>query len=131
MAELTDFRSTVAVLVSSCDAFFDAWRPFRAFFDKFWRDCPLEIFLLTNKLRIQSQRIHAIATGEDRGWSSNLQLALEQIAHPYVFYFQEDYFLTAPVTRAQLTDDFGYVIESGADSLCFRARTKPTPDFQP
>src|SRR5437016_1404663 len=119
MPELKDFAGSVAVLVSSCDAFFDVWRPFRAFFEKFWSDCPLEVFLLTNRLTIHSQRIRPIATGEDRGWSSNLQLALEQITHPYVLYFQEDYFLTGPVARAQLAGDFRDVIDSDADSLCF------------
>ena len=131
MPELKDFTSSVAVLVSSCDAFFDAWRPFHAFLEKFWDDCPLEVFLLTNRLTIHSRRIRPIAVGEDRGWSSNLQFALRQIAHPYVLYLQEDYFLTAPVSRIQLAEDFGHIIESDADSLCFRARTKPTPGFRP
>ncbi|HEY3662170.1 MAG TPA: hypothetical protein VGL24_03370 [Chthoniobacterales bacterium] len=125
MTELDDFKSSVALLVSSCDAFFDAWRPFHAFFEKFWDDCPLEMFLLTNELMIHSPRMRGIAVGEDRGWSSNLLFALEQIAHPYVLYFQEDYFLTAPVERAQLAADFAHVINGDADSLCFRARSKP------
>lgn len=131
MAELDDFKSSVALVVSSCDAFFDAWRPFAAFFKKFWRDCPLDVFLLTNELQIDSPRIRGVAVGEDRGWSSNLLFALEQISYPYVLYFQEDYFLTAPVERAQLARDFAEAIEAGADSLCFRARSKFDAGFQP
>lgn len=131
MAELSDFTSSVAILVSSCDAFFDAWRPFSAFLEKFWSDCPLDVFLLTNNLQVSSRRIQPIATGQDRGWSSNLQFALGQIPQPYLFYLQEDYFLTAPVASAQLAQDFADVINTGNDSLCFRARTKRTPGFQP
>ena len=131
MTELDDFKSSVALVVSSCDAFFDAWRPFHAFFEKFWGDCPLDVFLLTNKLEIRSPRIRGIAAGEDRGWSSNLLFALEQIAHPYVLYFQEDYFLMAPVERAQLARDFSEAMEMEADSLCFRARSKFDAGFQP
>ena len=130
MAELNDFKSSVAVVVSSCDAFFDAWRPFNAFLQKFWPDCPLDIFLLTNEIEVRSPRIRAIAVGADRGWSSNLLCALEKIAHPYLLYLQEDYFLTAPVDRAQLARDFAQVVDSGAESLCFRARSKPNPGFQ-
>jgi hypothetical protein len=130
MAELNHFKSSVAILVSSCDAFFDAWRPFHAFLDKFWPDCPLEIFLLTNELEVRSPRLRSIAVGPDRGWSSNLLLALEQIAHPYLFYLQEDYFLTGPVGSGQLGRDFAEAIEGGADSLCFRARSEPDPDFE-
>src|SRR2546423_10304901 len=105
MPELKDFTSSVAVLVSSCDAFFDAWRPFAALFQKFWGDCPLEIFLLTNHLSVRSRRFQSISVGRDRGWSSNLQIALEKIPQLFVLYLQEDYFLTAPVRGAQLAED--------------------------
>jgi len=131
MAELNDLKSSVAILVSSCDAFFDAWRPFHAFFDKFWTDCPLEIFLLTNELEIRSLSFASIAVGPDGGWSTNLLRALEQISHPYLLYFQEDYFLTAPVKIGQLARDFAEAMEDGADSLCFRARSEPDPGFKP
>ena len=131
MAELNDFKSSVALIVSSCDAFFDAWRPFHAFWEKFWGDCPLDVFLLTNELEVRSPRLRSIAVGEDRGWSSNLLRALEQIAHPYLLYFQEDYFLTAPPKRAQLTADFAEVMAAEADSLCFRSRSKFDAAFQP
>lgn len=131
MAELQEFTGSVAVLVSSCDRFFDAWRPFHAFLQKFWGDCPLEIFLLSNRLKVRSPQLRSLAVGEDRGWSSNLLLALERIPHPYILYFQEDYFLTAPVARAQLAQDFSHVLHSGADSLCFRARSEPDPGFEP
>ncbi|MEO8440692.1 MAG: hypothetical protein ABI540_10795 [Spartobacteria bacterium] len=131
MAELNDFKSSVAVVVSSCDAFFDAWRPFHAFLEKFWGDCPFEVWLLTNQIAVRSTWLRPIRVGEDRGWSSNLILALEQIRHPYILYFQEDYFLTAPVERAQLARDFTEVMEMGADSLCFRSRSKFDAAFQP
>ena len=131
MAVLDDFKSSVALVVSSCDAFFDAWRPFHAFLVKFWRDCPLDIFLLTNQLEVRSDQVRSISVGEDRGWSSNLHSFLERIAHPYVFYFQEDYFLTGPVDSEQLARDFAEVMEADADSLCFRARSKLDAGFQP
>ncbi len=131
MAELTDFRKSVAVVVSSCDAFFDAWQPFNAFLKKFWPDCPLEIFLLTNHLKVRSLRMRSIAVGLDRGWSSNLLVALSRVAFPYVLYLQEDYFLTAPVQNAQLARDFREAIDSDAAALCFRARSQADPGFQP
>lgn len=131
MAVLEDFTGSVAILISSCDAFFDAWRPFVRFFEKFWNDCPLEVFLLTNELNVSSTRIRPLAVGEDGGWSSNLLVALERISHPYLLYFQEDYFLTGPAAREQLAKDFAQAIDSEADSLCFRARPSIDPGFQP
>ncbi len=131
MAELNDFKGSVALVVSSCDAFFDSWRPFHAFLRKYWADCPLDIFHVTNELELRSSRIRALRVGKDRGWSSNFLRALEQIAHPYFLYVQEDYFLTAPVNSTQMARDFAQVIESDADSLCFRARPRNDPGFQP
>ncbi len=131
MPELEEYKSSVAVVVSSCDAFFDAWRPFQAFFERFWADCPFDVFLLTNELRVRSARLRPLPVGPDRGWSSNLLFALEKIEHPYLLYLQEDYFLTAPVDRPQMARDFAHVIEGGADSLCFRARSAPDPGMRP
>ncbi|MEO6871670.1 MAG: hypothetical protein ABI233_05555 [Chthoniobacterales bacterium] len=125
MPLLSEFAERVAIVVSSCDAFFDAWQPFAKFFERFWNDCPFEVILLTNRLSIHSARIRHVAIGEDRGWSSNLLAALAQMPHSHVLYFQEDYFLDAAVRTEQLAEDFAYVITSGADSLCFRARSEP------
>src|SRR5436305_14914475 len=86
MAELNDFKGSVAIVVSSCDAFFDAWRPFAAFLHKFWPDCPFDTFLVTNALDVRSPRIQALPVGQDQGWSSNLLGILKQLSHPYVLY---------------------------------------------
>lgn len=131
MAALDSFRQSVAIIVSSCDAFFDAWRPFDSFLKLFWPDCPFEIFLITNELQIRSSHIFALPVGPDRGWSDNLLQALDHIQHPYVFYMQEDYFLTEPLRDEQLANDFTEMIESGAASLCFRARSNADSGFEP
>jgi hypothetical protein len=124
MNALRKFADSVTVLVSSCDAFFDAWRPFAFFFRKFWPECPFRIRLITNRLEVRSSLIRALPVGKDLGWASNTQLALERIATPYVLYLQEDYFLTAPVDSAQLARDFSYALERGA-----AACTGEAPDW--
>ena len=131
MPDLRDCSESVALLVSSCDAFFDAWKPFARFFEKFWDDCPLSCFLLSNRLAVHSDRWQSLAVGPDRGWSSNLLAALERIPQRYVLYFQEDYFLTAPVGRGLLAEDCAQVLARGADSLCFRARSEPDRGTEP
>ena len=130
MAQLNDFADSVAVVVSSCDRFFDAWRPFAFFFRKYWPDCPFPIYLITNELRVQSQRIQAIRVGRDKGWATNMQLALEQIHSPYILYLQEDYFLTAPVRAERLASDIAYAIEQNAASFCFYDLSLLEPEFR-
>jgi hypothetical protein len=131
MPELQDFASSVAIVVSSCDAFFDAWRPFVFFFRKHWSDCPFPRFLIVNRLRIRSAFIQPITVGPDRDWAANMQVALNQITQPYVLYLQEDYFLNGPVHRDQLAADFAFAFEHDAASLCFYPRSQLEHDFVP
>src|SRR2546423_4407905 len=97
MPELKAFASSVAVVVSSCDAFFDAWRPFVFFFRKHWSDCPFPVSLIVNRLRVVSKFVRPISIGPDREWASNMMTALGSISQPYILYFQEDYFLNGRV----------------------------------
>jgi len=129
MRELRDFAGSVSVVVSSCDAFFDAWRPFAFFFRKFWPDCPFPTHLIVNELPVRSDFMRPLAVGEDRGWASNMQSALQRIETPYILYFQEDYFLTGPVNETQLATDFAYAIEQDAASFCFCDLSLLEPEF--
>lgn len=131
MPELKAFASSVAVVVSSCDAFFDAWRPFVFFFRKHWSDCPFPVFLIVNRLQVRSDIIQPISVGSDRNWASNMMTALESISQPYILYFQEDYFLNGRVNNDQLATDFAYAFEHNAASFCFYARSRLEPNFQP
>ena len=131
MADLKDFAHSVALVVSSCDAFFDVWRPFAFFFRKYWADCPFPMFLIVNELRMRSASIQALSVGPDRGWASNMKAALQKLDHSHVLYLQEDYFLDQPVRREQLAQDLAYAFEHDADAFCLRARSELEPGFQP
>jgi hypothetical protein len=130
MTNLSDFAGSISIVVSSCDRFFDAWRPFAFFFRKFWGDCPFPVYLIGNELRVKSESIRYTAVGKDRGWATNMQVALKQIDTPYILYFQEDYFLTAPVDREQLARDIEYAFEQNAASFCFFDLSLLEPDFR-
>ena len=131
MNPLDRFVGSVAIVVSSCDAFFDAWQPFAYFFHRFWPDCALPIYLIVNELQVRSDFILPLAVGSDRGWASNMKTALQKIAKPRVLYFQEDYFLNGPVDEARLAEDLEYAIGNDVDAFCFRARSEVESGFQP
>lgn len=131
MKRLEEFAGSVAIVVSSCDAFFDCWQPFAAFFRKFWSDCPFHVHLIVNELPVRSSFIRPIAVGEDRNWASNMKTALTQIEAERVLYLQEDYFLTAPVDEQRLARDFAYAFDNDVDAFCFRARSELEPTFAP
>jgi len=128
---LKDFAGSVAIVVSSCDAFFDAWRPFVFFFQKYWPDCPFETHLIVNRLRVESKIVRPIAVGPDRGWAANMAVALEQIPHSHVLYMQEDYFLTDRVRADQLASDIAYAFENDVASFCLYGRSRLEDNFTP
>ena len=113
----------VAVLVSSCDRFFDAWRPFAAFWRQHWpaRTLPWRVFLVVNRLAVRSEWLTPLAVGPDRGWANNLRLALGRVEADYLLYLQEDYFLTAPPDAACLSALAAAMRTESADMLCLRA----------
>ena len=129
MKQLRDFAASMSIVVSSCDAFFDAWRPFAFFFRKYWPDCPFAVHLITNRLEVESSWLRALPVGRDKGWASNMQVALSRVDTPYVLYFQEDYFLNAPVNEERLASDFEFALRNDAASFCFYDLSQLEPEF--
>ena len=113
----------VAVLVSSCDRFFDAWRPFAAFWRRYWpaQVLPWPAFLIVNRLSVCSEWLTPLAVGPDRGWADNLRIALGRIEADHLLYLQEDYFLTAPPDAAWLAAMAASARSESVDVLCLRA----------
>ncbi len=113
----------VAVLVSSCDRFFDAWRPFAGFWRRHWPAKTLRwpVYLVVNELEVRSDWLTPLAVGRDRGWSDNLRLVLGRIESDYLLYLQEDYFLTAPPDADWLAAALARMRTENVDLLCLRA----------
>ena len=115
--------SKAAVLVSSCDRFFDAWKPFATFWRKHWPTgrLPWPVFLIVNRLAVRSDWLTPLAVGADRGWSDNLRPVLGRIDADYLLYLQEDYFLTSAPDAAVLAALVARMDAEGTDLLCLRA----------
>jgi len=120
-------KSKVAVLVTSCDKYRDLWEPFFTLFFKYWGDCPYPVYLGTNHLKYDNERVKTIAVGDDTDWSSGFRGMLEEIPHPYVIVLIEDYLLTQPVDTARIDRLVSYMEDKGAG--CLRLYPCPGPDL--
>ena len=87
-----------AVLVVSCDAYRDLWTPFFRLFWRYWPDCPFPVYLGSNFERYPDERVRSLTGGEDRAWSKNLKLFLEQMDSEYILLLLEDFFLDKRVS---------------------------------
>jgi hypothetical protein len=94
--------NSVAILVVSCDAYRDLWRPFFHCFFKYWPDCPYPIYLGSNFVSYQDSRVIPILVGTDVDYSSNLLKMLESIKQEYVLLWIEDRVLTATVDTIRI-----------------------------
>jgi hypothetical protein len=106
-----------AVLISSCDAFYDCWAPMIYSLKKYWPDCPFPIYFISNFNKIDDEKIKFINVGEDKGFASNLGFALNKIECDFIIYFQEDYFLINDVNTEAIQKHINHCIENNIGFL--------------
>jgi len=116
----------LTVFINTSDNFEDCWDPFFKLFRLYWPDCPYKIVLNTEKKDYKFDGLNIICSkvslgeAERLGWSECLERALDQIATPYIFYIQEDYFLEAPVRSDMLYELFHQMRLAEIDMLQLR-----------
>ncbi len=110
-----------SILVSSFDRYSACWVPFCHGLQKYWPDHFTPLYFITNQKDPPCGQ--AIQVGQDRGWAGNLRYALEQIESPYILYAQEDYWLTAPVNSAAISEYAAWLAADRADYI----RLYPAP----
>ena len=92
----------VSLLVVSCDAYKDLWKPFFHSLFKYWPDCPYPIFLGSNQCTFEDSRVTTINVGQDKDYSSNLLALLSNLDTPWVFIWIEDLFLISSINTERL-----------------------------
>jgi hypothetical protein len=116
-----------AVIVMSCDAYRDLWRPFFTLFWRYWPDCLFPVYLGTNRLKYDDSRVTTLPAG-DHEWSKRLRLCLEQIDEEYVLLLLEDYFLESSVSNVRIIRHLKLLHALGGSVL--RLYPLPGPDLE-
>ncbi|HEX3151781.1 MAG TPA: hypothetical protein VHR66_27160 [Gemmataceae bacterium] len=123
--------SDVTILISSFDRYSDCWQPVCHGFQKYWRDCPWPVLLMTNEKDFDHPAARVLKVRGGADWSARMIDALDRIESPYVMYFQEDYWLTEPVDTPRILEYFRLMQEHGLNYLRFLAYPAPAHDFEP
>lgn len=92
----------IAIFISSCDKYKHAWQIQRHCFDKYWSDCPFDVYFVTNFAKPPFG--HHIITGPDKGWARTTLRALVKFPHPYLIFLLEDYWFNEPVNTKGLKE---------------------------
>lgn len=120
----SNVQDNLSVLVVSCDSYSDLWKPFFQLFRRFWPDCPFEVYLLSNKKRVEIEGVTNLLTGEDLSWSDSLKKGLEQLRQGYVLLFLEDLFLYSPVDNKKTLEIIEWAIASNVNYVRMNSMAK-------
>lgn len=124
-ADPVDVTDT-CILVVSCDSYRDLWTPFFTLFFRYWPDCPYQVYLCSNEIGYDEQRVRTILVGPDRSWSSNLKRCFEHLPAEYLILFQEDFLFTKLVDTETVRNLVLYLQKEGG--ACLRLMPSPPPE---
>lgn len=129
MYSINDIRKKIAILVASCDNYSDLWNPFFQLFWRFWPECPLDVFLLSNSQRLDDERIRNVLIGDDISWSDNLRRGILQLPYDYIFLFLDDLFLCDFVDASKVLPVFNWVVQYEPNCVSMNESLKPDKPF--
>lgn len=84
-----------ALLVVSCDAYSDLWKPFFTLLDRNWPDCPYTVYLGSGSQSMPG--VTALSSQGGRDWSRCMIDYLMQLEQDYILVMLDDFFLRRPV----------------------------------
>lgn len=96
-----DINRKISIVVSSCDKYSTAWKPYFELIKKFWPGHPKNIFLITESKQYSDPdlNIMTMTYPADYTWSKRLYSTLEMIDSEYVIFSLEDFFLLGEVKQ--------------------------------
>ena len=120
-----DQKPNIDLLVVSCDSFSDVWPSFFKSFNHYWKDCDLNIFLLSNEKEYEELNVNTIKVGADVSWSDNLIKAIDSLKSEYVFLLLEDLFLANKVSSNYFNKILKWVYLNSPNYLRLTISHKP------
>lgn len=93
------------VLVCSCDDYEDTWYPFFKLFNKFWGDCPYDIYINTEEKKFSFDELNVKCFSSQykkMPYGKRLLNCLNCIDTKYVFILLDDFFLRENVNTKEI-----------------------------
>jgi hypothetical protein len=121
-----DVHSILSILVVSCDNYADIWPHFFHLFNKYWPDCPYQIFFGSNNVEYKDLKITSILIGKDTSWADSTKKMVESLPTDYFLLLLEDFFIRKTVKTEMVDDCFIALRQLNGGYL--RLRPFPKPD---
>ena len=117
LEKFTNKCADTAFVVVSCDKYSALWEPFFTCLSRYWSDCPFDKFLVSNHLDLSDKSVNVVKVGDDKSYSDNLRIALEQIDYEWIILWLDDVFISDIVETERLMHILTHVKQSGAGYL--------------
>jgi hypothetical protein len=114
------------VLVPSCDAYADLWRPFWTLFWRHWPECPFPAYLGSDGALFHDPRVTTLPTSGGRLWTKCVREQLRSIDATYVLVMLDDFFMRSRVNASDVTACLDAADALGASMI--RLVPRPGPD---
>ena len=118
-------NNDTAILISSFDGAQDLWKPLHQSYQKYWPDCPYQIYLATNFIDPSLERFKTVLVGKEESWSDNIFKSLQQIREKYVLLIFDDVFLYKSIN----TNKLSYFINKAIFENWSYLRLSPRPKY--
>lgn len=91
-----------AMLIASWDGAEELWKPFSTALKKFWSDCPLPVYLLTETKTSELSIFTAVLSINEKYTSDRIYKALESIHTKYILLIPDDFFFNENVSTEKI-----------------------------
>jgi hypothetical protein len=115
-----------ALLVMSCDAYADLWKPFFTLLHRHWPDCPFPVYLGTGQLACDDPGVIVLRSDGGRDWSRCALDYLGQISQAHVLVMLDDFFLRESVCTSDVFHCLDFARQHAAVLVRLIPRPKPT-----
>ncbi|MBW2045386.1 MAG: hypothetical protein JRI96_10950 [Deltaproteobacteria bacterium] len=115
----------LSILVLSCDNYSDLWDTFFDCFERFWPDCPYNIYLGSNTVSYNRKHIEVLYSGPDKDWSSTAKSIIAQVPTKYLWVFLEDIFITSRIHNSQISNIVNFMGKTKAKHVHEKPLPKP------
>lgn len=113
-------NNKLTLVVSSCDKYSTAWKPYFELVKKFWPGHPKDIFLITESKTYSDDElnINVVNFPSQHTWSERLYATLEMIDTEYVIFSLEDFFLLGNVRQEVIDRCIAWMEENHEIAEC-------------
>ena len=91
--------NNIDIVVISCDNYSDVWPHFFNSLFKNWEDCPLGVYLISNKKTFNHKKVKNINIGDDISWSDNLKKGIKSLKKEYVLLLIDDLIINKTISN--------------------------------